>query len=73
MIASVADRQFFPGAPKAIALSTPNYTMPLCKFPEMARYKGKREVQNGANWSCRPGDKRLLRIGESGRQAGVSR
>jgi feruloyl esterase len=70
---SVVDRQFSPGAPKAIALATPNYTMPLCKFPEMARYKGKGDVQNGANWSCRPGDKRLLTIGESGRQAGVVR
>ncbi len=69
--ASVADRQFSPGAPKAIALDTPNYTMPLCKFPEMARYKGKGDMQNAVNWTCQPGDKRLLTMGESGRQAGV--
>jgi feruloyl esterase len=73
LVANVADRQFSPGAPKAMALSTPNYTMPLCKFPEMARYKGKGDVQNAANWSCQRGDKRLLSIGESGRQAGLQR
>jgi feruloyl esterase len=46
-------------------------TMPLCKFPEMARYKGAGEVKDAANWSCKAGDTRMLRIGESGRQAGV--
>ncbi|TCM20677.1 feruloyl esterase [Novosphingobium sp. PhB165] len=46
-------------------------TMPLCKFPEMARYSGKGDVKDGANWSCVPGDKRMLKLGESGRQAGV--
>ncbi len=45
--------------------------MPLCKFPEMARYKGVGDVRNAANWECRPGDRRMLQIGESGRQAGV--
>ncbi|WP_443478795.1 tannase/feruloyl esterase family alpha/beta hydrolase [Novosphingobium aerophilum] len=46
-------------------------TMPLCKFPEMARYSGEGDVKDGANWSCVPGDRGMLRIGESGRQAGV--
>jgi feruloyl esterase len=48
-------------------------TMPLCKFPEMARYKGAGDVNDGANWECPSGDKRMLRVGESGRRAGVIR
>jgi feruloyl esterase len=50
---------------------TPLRTMPLCKFPEMARYDGKGDVNAAASWSCSPADKRMLEIGESGRQAGV--
>lgn len=46
-------------------------TMPLCKFPEMARYKGTGDVKDAANWMCNAGDKSMLRVGESGRQAGV--
>ncbi len=46
-------------------------TMPLCKFPEMARYSGRGDVKDGANWSCPAHDRRMLKIGESGRQAGV--
>lgn len=46
-------------------------TMPLCKFPTMARYSGKGDVNDAANWSCPPDDQSLLKIGESGRQAGV--
>lgn len=49
----------------------PTRTMPLCKFPEMARYSGKGDVNDAANWSCPSGDRSMLRIGESGRQAGV--
>ena len=71
--ASVADRQFSPGLPKSPALKTPNYSMPLCKFPQMARYSGKGDVQDAKNWSCNPRDSRLLTIGASGRQAGVIR
>jgi feruloyl esterase len=48
-------------------------TMPLCKFPEMARYKGKGDVKDAANWYCKAGDTGMLRVGESGRQAGVVR
>jgi feruloyl esterase len=47
-------------------------SMPLCKFPEMARYKGTGDVHNAVNWECRADDKRMLQIGDSGRQAGVS-
>jgi feruloyl esterase len=46
-------------------------TMPLCKFPEMARYGGKGDLRDGANWSCPAHDKSMLKVGESGRQAGV--
>lgn len=48
-------------------------SMPLCKFPEMDRYSGKGDVNDGANWSCPAEDKRLLVVGESGVQAGVIR
>lgn len=71
--ANVAFRQFVPGAPKPAYMSTPNYTMPLCMFPQMARYKGTGDVRDAANWSCNAGDTRLLVIGESGRRAGVAR
>ncbi len=71
LMANVADRQYSPGLPKGTNLRAPNATMPLCKFPEMARYSGKGDVKDGKNWSCPAGDTRLLTIGESGRQAGV--
>ena len=45
--------------------------MPLCKFPEMARYKGSGDVRDAASWECPPGDTRMLQVGESGREAGV--
>jgi feruloyl esterase len=46
-------------------------TMPLCKFPEMARYKGTGDIKDAANWSCPSNDKSMLTLGESGRRAGV--
>lgn len=49
----------------------PVRTMPLCKFPEMARYKGQGELNVAASWECPEGDERMLQVGESGRQAGV--
>ena len=49
----------------------PLRTMPLCKFPEMASYDGKGDVNVAASWSCKPDDQRMLQVGESGRQAGV--
>jgi feruloyl esterase len=51
--------------------SAPSRTMPLCKYPEMAKYSGKGDVNDGANWSCPANDTRMLKVGESGRQAGV--
>ena len=49
----------------------PLRTMPLCKFPEMARYDGKGDVKAASSWSCPAADTRMLEVGESGRQAGV--
>ncbi|MDG2003679.1 MAG: tannase/feruloyl esterase family alpha/beta hydrolase [Novosphingobium sp.] len=46
-------------------------TMPLCAFPQMAKYDGSGDVNDAANWRCPAGDTRMLRIGESGRRAGV--
>jgi len=46
-------------------------TMPLCKFPEQARYSGKGDVNDAANWSCPSGDRSLLKIGPNGAQAGL--
>jgi feruloyl esterase len=71
--ATVAMRQFTPGAPKSPNLSTPDYAMPLCRFPGMARYSGTGDVRDAKNWSCRAGDTRLLQVGASGREAGVLR
>jgi feruloyl esterase len=71
LMSSVVDRQFTPGMPKAPALASPNWTMPLCKFPELARYSGRGDTMDGTNWSCQKGDVRGLAIGETGRRAGV--
>jgi len=30
-------------------------TMPLCKFPEMASYRGSGDLDHAANWHCGPG------------------
>jgi len=46
-------------------------TMPLCSFPAMARYKGSGDVRDAANWSCPSDDRSMLKLGESGRRAGV--
>ncbi|MCX7864362.1 MAG: tannase/feruloyl esterase family alpha/beta hydrolase [Novosphingobium sp.] len=51
----------------------PIRSMPLCPFPQMARYKGSGDVKLAANWECRATDTRMLGVGESGRQAGVRR
>ncbi len=64
----------YEATPFGVEFSRPTgRTMPLCQFPQMARYSGKGEVDDAANWSCPEGDKRMLEIGESGRQAGVLR
>ena len=46
-------------------------TMPLCMFPEEAQYGGSGNVNDAASWSCRPGDRSLLRVGPNGREAGL--
>lgn len=58
-------------SPMVDPAKTPLRTMPLCKFPEMAHYSGHGSVKDGANWSCPATDASLLKIGESGKQAGV--
>jgi feruloyl esterase len=46
-------------------------TMPLCKFPEEAHYKGSGDVNDSSNWSCPQKDQSLLAAGPNGAQAGV--
>jgi feruloyl esterase len=47
-------------------------TMPLCKFPEKAHYKGSGDPKGASSWSCPQNDKSLLAVGPNGIQAGVS-
>jgi feruloyl esterase len=49
---------------------TVDRTMPLCVFPEKARYAGSGAVDAAQNWICTPNDD-LLRSGPNGQQAGV--
>jgi feruloyl esterase len=60
-----------PDSPMIDPAKTPLRTMPLCKFPEMAHYSGEGDVKDAANWSCPANDQSMLKVGESGRQAGV--
>jgi hypothetical protein len=46
-------------------------TMPLCKFPEQATYKGTGDVNDAANWRCDPKNKEMLKVGLNGRLAGA--
>jgi feruloyl esterase len=62
---------YSPTSPVIDVTKAPLRTMPLCQFPEMAHYNGNGDVKVAANWSCPSGDTSMLRIGESGRQAGV--
>jgi hypothetical protein len=45
--------------------------MPLCKFPEEARYLGSGDVNLAANWTCNANDTRMLRVGSDGAVAGA--
>ncbi|MDQ2803318.1 MAG: tannase/feruloyl esterase family alpha/beta hydrolase [Pseudomonadota bacterium] len=45
-------------------------TMPLCKFPEQASYKGSGDVNQASNWSC-AANSDLLDVGPAGTQAGL--
>jgi feruloyl esterase len=47
--------------------------MPLCKFPEKARYDGLGDPRDAASWTCPSHDRSLLEIGENGIQAGLER
>jgi len=47
-------------------------TMPLCKFPEQAHYKGSGDVNSVASWSCPQNDKSLLTVGPNGIQSGAN-
>ncbi len=46
-------------------------TMPLCAFPEQAKYSGSGEVKDAANWTCPPGDRSQLEVGPDGILAGL--
>jgi len=46
-------------------------TMPLCLFPEQARYKGSGDMTDASNWSCPQQDRSLLAVGPNGTQAGM--
>jgi feruloyl esterase len=46
-------------------------TMPLCKFPEKAHYKGSGDLNSASSWSCPQNDKSLLAVGPNGVLAGV--
>jgi len=72
------EARLYPREPGADVRSTsidrskpPLRSMPLCKFPEMARYRGQGDVKVAANWSCPAADTSMLKVGDSGRQAGV--
>jgi feruloyl esterase len=47
-------------------------TMPLCKFPEQARYDGVGDPNDAASWMCPSRDRSLLEIGPNGIQAGLN-
>ena len=48
-------------------------TMPLCKFPEAARYNGTGDVNDAASWRCDAADHRMEEIGPDGAAAGLRR
>jgi feruloyl esterase len=45
-------------------------TMPLCKFPEQARFKGG-DFTKPTNWTCPPDDRGMLEVGANGKSAGL--
>jgi feruloyl esterase len=46
-------------------------TMPLCTFPEQARYSGSGNINDASNWTCPKRDRRLLQMGANGVLAGL--
>jgi feruloyl esterase len=61
-------------APEAIVATDPGgtRTMPLCRFPEEARYVGG-PIAAASSWACDATDERLLKIGVDGVLAGADR
>jgi feruloyl esterase len=61
-------------APEAIVATNTDSgrAMPLCKFPEEARYVGG-PVNVASSWICDPSDRRLLEIGYDGALAAADR
>jgi feruloyl esterase len=60
--------------PEAIAAShttgtAVDRTMPLCKYPEQARWNGHGSVLDASSWSCPAHDSTLLKTGPNGIQA----
>jgi tannase/feruloyl esterase len=51
----------------------PDRTMPLCKFPEQARWDGKdpTKVNIATSWSCPANDRGMLEVGANGKSAGL--
>ncbi len=45
----------------ATAPGAPKRTMPLCRFPEQAAYRGTGDMNDAANWSCTPNQALLQR------------
>ena len=52
--------------------NTVDRTMPLCKFPEQAHYKGSGDFKAAASWACLQNDKSLLAAGPNGTLSGVN-
>ncbi|MCX7864643.1 MAG: tannase/feruloyl esterase family alpha/beta hydrolase, partial [Novosphingobium sp.] len=73
LVASQYDPADFDPFAGRFDMTKPLRTMPLCAFPAMARYKGSGDVNDAANWFCPQGDRSMLRLGESGRRAGIVR
>ena len=46
-------------------------SMPLCTFPQQARYHGRGNVNDAASWSCSP-EPALLKLGPAGIDAGLA-
>ena len=46
-------------------------TMPLCAFPEQARWNGTGDVNAAENWACVNGDASQLEVGPAGVAAGL--
>ena len=49
----------------------PLRTMPLCAFPEQARYRRTGDVNAAENWTCPEGDASQLEVGAAGVAAGL--